>query len=129
VAELALVDTDVLIAHLRGCQAARQWLLAARERGRLEISVVTVAEIAGGLRSSERSAVWDLLATLHPQPVSEAIAQRAGQFARSFRASHPGIGLADYLIAATAESRGADLATLNVRHFPMFPGIRPPFDR
>jgi predicted nucleic acid-binding protein len=30
-----------------------------------------------------------------------------------------GFGLGDYLIAATAEVEGLDLATLNVRHFPM----------
>ena len=34
----------------------------------------------------------------------------------------------DWLIAATADIRGLSLATLNVRHFPMFEGIQPPFE-
>ena len=38
-----------------------------------------------------------------------------------------GIGLGDYLIAATTDVKGYQLATLNVRHFPMFKGLRPPF--
>ncbi len=33
----------------------------------------------------------------------------------------------DYLIAAAAESIGASLVTLNVRHFPMFPDLEPPY--
>jgi predicted nucleic acid-binding protein len=37
------------------------------------------------------------------------------------------IGLGDYLIAATALTEGLELATLNVRHYPMFPGLARPF--
>ncbi|HEX3947231.1 MAG TPA: hypothetical protein VHW47_05975 [Acidimicrobiales bacterium] len=46
---------------------------------------------------------------------------------RAYRRSHPGIGLGDYLIAATARLEGLELATLNVRHFPMFDGLAQPF--
>lgn len=52
---------------------------------------------------------------------------RDGELMRTYRRSHVGVGTADYLIAATAEVHGAELATLNVRHFPMFPDLRPPF--
>ena len=41
--------------------------------------------------------------------------------------SNSGIGLGDYLIAATADVKGYRLATLNVRHFPMLSDLRPPF--
>ena len=33
------------------------------------------------------------------------------------------------VIAATALEHGLDLATLNVRHFPMFDGLAPPYRR
>jgi len=33
----------------------------------------------------------------------------------------------DYLVAAAARSVGADLVTLNVRHFPMFEGLEPAY--
>ena len=46
---------------------------------------------------------------------------------RTHERSHQGIGLGDYLIAATAQLEGLELATLNVRHFPMFKGLTPPF--
>ncbi len=124
---MIVVDSDVLIAHLRGVHAAREWLLAARAREPLVVSVVTVAEITGGMRTSERREVWALLNAMRAAPVTDPVARRAGEFMREYRTSHSGIGLADYLIAATAQTLGAQLATLNVRHFPMFAGLRPPF--
>lgn len=123
---LFLVDTDVLVAHLRGVAAARDWLREQRRQGPLSISAVTVTELTGGMRSHERSEVWALLAALHTEPVTELIARQAGRFMREFRRSHSGIGLGDYLIAATAQERGLELATLNTKHFPMF-HLGPPF--
>lgn len=124
---MIVVDTDVLIAHLRGVEPARAWLRAARAAGPLAVSVVTVTEITGGMRTAERREVWALLSALRTEPVTEAVARRAGELMRQYRQSHSGIGLSDYLIAATAETLGAQLATLNVRHFPMVPGLRAPF--
>jgi predicted nucleic acid-binding protein len=46
---------------------------------------------------------------------------------REHRRSHQGIGLGDYLIAATTDVEGLDLATLNVHHFPMIKDLQPPF--
>ncbi len=126
---MILVDSDVLIAHMRGIEAARDWLVAARTKAAspLAASVVTATEILGGMRSPERTAVARLLATLRLQPVSEVVARRAGELMREYRRSHAAIGLGDYLVAATAEIQGLELATLNVKHFPMFEGLRPPF--
>lgn len=125
---MILVDSDVLIAHLRGLEAARTWLRHARATtGPLTVSAVTVVEITGGMRSSERREVWRLLDALHIEDVTEVVARRAGEFMRRYRPSNSGIGLGDYLIAATAEVKGLELATLNVRHFPMVKGLRAPF--
>ena len=125
---MILIDSDVLIAHLRGLDVATEWLLKTRRTsGSLSASVVSVAEISGGMRTAERREVWALISSLRIEPVDELIARTAGEFMRRHRRSHTGIGLGDYLIAATAEVRGATLATLNVRHFPMLTGLRPPF--
>lgn len=125
---MILVDSDVLIAHLRGTPTARRWLLDARSAsGPLHVSVVSVAEITGGMRAHGKRQVWRLLSSLHVEDLNEIIARRAGEFMRQFRASHTSIGLGDYLIAATADVRGFELATLNVRHFPMFDSLRAPF--
>lgn len=125
---MILVDSDVLIAHLRGVEAAHNWLRKARIAGPLAVSVVSIAGLTGGMRSTERREVWGLLSSLRAEPVTELVARRAGEFMRQYRRSHQGIGIADYLIAATAELRGQQLATLNARHFPMFADLRPPFE-
>ena len=117
---MILVDSDVLIAHLRGVGAARDWLIGARTHGPLAISVVSIAELIGGMRSVERREAWRLLASFRAEPASEIVARRAGEMMRRYRRSHTGVGLGDYLIAATADVKGLQLATLNVRHFPMF---------
>lgn len=126
---MILVDSNVLIAHLRGVPQALEWLRGARhDSRRLAISSVSVTEIAGGMRSHERREVTRLLTSVDVVTVTERIAWRAAEFARTYRRSHTGIGLGDYLIAATAAVEGLQLATLNVRHFPMFPDLEPPFE-
>jgi predicted nucleic acid-binding protein len=122
-----LVDSDVLVAHLRGFSAARDWLVDARSRIPLAISVVSIVELVGGMRWAERLEVWRLLSAFRVEPATEVVARRAGEMMRRYRHSHGGIGLGDYLIAATAEVKGFDLATLNVRHFPMFENLSAPF--
>lgn len=123
-----LVDSDVLIAHLRGIDAAREWLRKERAAGPLAISAVSVTEITGGMRSGERREVWQLLGAFRVEPVTAQAAGRAGEFMRTYRRSHNGIGIADYLIAGTADVRGLRLTTLNVRHFPMFEDLEAPFE-
>jgi predicted nucleic acid-binding protein len=124
-----LVDSDVLICNLRGVPAARDWLLAARrDSGPLAISTVTVTEVAGGMRSAERRQVSRLLASLRTFAVTDRVAWQAAEYMRLYRRSHRAIGLGDYLIAATADVEGLDLATLNVRHFPMVKGLAAPFE-
>ena len=38
-----------------------------------------------------------------------------------------GLGLAGAIVAATADAEGADLKTLNVKHYPMFKGLKPAY--
>lgn len=53
---------------------------------------------------------------------------RVAHLLRRYRRSHAGIGTVDLIIAATALELSAPLATVNVRHFPMFEGLRPPYE-
>jgi predicted nucleic acid-binding protein len=123
-----LIDSDVLIEHLRGNTDARDWLIQARRTsGPLAMSVISVTEIAGGMRSPERREVMRLLGSMQRFEVTEQVAWRAATLMREYRRSHSGIGLGDYLIAATALTEGLELATLNVRHYPMFTALKRPF--
>jgi len=90
-------------------------------------SEITRIEVLTNLSSAERRPAEHLFATIDWIAVDEDIARRAGDLGHRFRASHPGIDAADLAVAATTEHLGATCATANVKHFPMFPGLRAPY--
>jgi len=123
-----VVDTDVLIDHMRNVREATELLARVGAKGdRVVGSVLSKAELITGTRSSERHKVQSLFDRIDWVPVSESLAEDAGVLASQFRASHQGVDMTDYVIAATAIRLDADLLTRNVKHFPMFPGLKPPY--
>lgn len=92
------------------------------------MSTVIVTEVAGGMQARKTRHVTRLLASLDVFPVTAHVAWKAAELMRSYRRSHSGIRLGDYLIAATAATEGLQLATLNLRHFPMFADLKAPFE-
>jgi predicted nucleic acid-binding protein len=92
-------------------------------------SEVTRVEVLRGMRSHERRVTERFLATIRWVGVDEEVSTLAGELGRRFRRSHGAPGVADLVIAATAERHKLPLATLNVRHFPMFPGLEPAYRR
>ena len=117
-----LVDTNILIDYLR--DDARAVLLLRGFKTRPLASVVTVAELIAGAKSRvEEATIRALPGWVDLLPPDFAIADRAGQFLKHYRASH-GIDDFDAVIAATAEQHGLELATLNVKHFPMFKKLK-----
>ena len=124
---MKLFDSTVLIAHLRGTPDATALLRDAAAKSEAACSVLSRVEIEGGMRSSERADVRRLFSALHMAAVSDPVAVRAGELLRKYRSSHRAIEIVDYVIAATAELMDAEFLTLNVKHFPMFKGLRPAF--
>ena len=122
---MKLFDTDVLIEHLKGREQATNLVIRAASTGEAACSVLTRFELLAGMRAHERGQIWSLLDSMVSLDATSEVATRAGEWARTFRRSHSDISAIDYLIAATADVHGADLLTRNVRHFPMFPGLRP----
>jgi predicted nucleic acid-binding protein len=119
-----VLDTTVLIDVLRGHRAALDYVLELDDMP--FCSEVTRVEILRGLRSAERRHAERLLERIRWVTVDEPIAQAAGELGRGIR-SHASVGIADLIIAATAGQLELPLATTNVRHFPMFKGLRPPY--
>lgn len=125
--ERLLFDTDVLVDYLRGRQESASFLEARSET--FLVSAVTVAELFAGVREGqERTALNTFLSAFEVVPVTAAIARRGGLLRRDFGKSH-GAGLADALIAATAQDTGARLVTLNAKHFPMAPDHLVPYTK
>lgn len=123
-----VVDTSVLVDHLRGdARATHQLEQASTEGTDVAASVLTAIELLWGMRAPEKRSVRTLLDALTMLPVTFPIAERAGAFARQFRASHTSIDVVDYAIAATAVEHEAVLWTRNIKHFPMLDGLEPPY--
>ena len=123
-----LLDTSVLIDHLRGDSVAREALAGAAVQGhRLASSVLVKVEVLAGMRPAEERRTRRLLDTLDWIEVDDDIAERAGLLANRYLPSHPGVDPVDHVIAATAELHDAVLWTRNVKHFPMFPEREPPY--
>ncbi|MEX0753634.1 MAG: type II toxin-antitoxin system VapC family toxin [Actinomycetota bacterium] len=120
-----VLDSTVVIDVLRGSPEALEYLTSLSQVP--VCSEITRVEIIRGLRSRERGATERLFHTLRWEPVGEVVARAAGEFGREYRRSHPGISSADLLIAATASQLGLKVATTNVRRYPMFPRLRPPY--
>ena len=111
-----LVDTDVLIWHLRG------YAQATRRLDRLEsfaLSAVTYMELLQGMRDkTELAAVKKMLELRAARivPLTEVTTQQAIALMESLTLSH-GLQMGDALIAATALEHQLILLTGNVKHF------------
>jgi hypothetical protein len=125
---LIVVDTVVLIDNLRRVVAARDAVLDALDRGdRMSASVVSKVELLSGMKTNEKRITRELLASFRWVDVDDTIAEVAGSLGRRYRSSHHGIGAVDCVIAATATVTGGELWTRNLKRFPMFPKLLPPY--
>ena len=126
-AERLLIDTDVLIDYLRGQAEAVSYLESLT--GSLLVSVITLAELYAGVRAgAERTKLDEFIRAFEITLVDREVAIRGGLYRRDYMKSHQ-VGLADALIAATAEHRQAALVTLNSKHFPMLANVIVPYQK
>lgn len=117
-----LLDSDLLIWHLRGTRTAVERVVELSGRGRLGLSAIVRAEVLQGMRESESDATYRLLDACETFPVDEAVADRAAELVRTYRSRGVTLHLPDALIAATALEAKLPLYTCNARHYPM-PGL------
>ena len=117
-----LVDTDVLIWHLRGLPKATQRL---DQLSNLTISAITYLELLQGMRNqAEMIAVQKSLERRHTVrlPITPAITERAVELMHRLVLAH-GLQLGDALIAATALEHNLPLLTANTKHFAPIEGL------
>lgn len=124
-AKPVLVDTDVMVDFLRG--DPRAVALVQTHSARVILSSIIAAELYAGVRGDEELSRLDSLISLfRVVPVSIDLA-RAGGLYKQHYAKSQGVGLADAIIAATAEAENAELKTLNIKHYPMIKGLKPAY--
>ena len=106
-----LLDSAILIDHLRGVAAATRWLGKLRD-GEAVISVITRAEVLAGGSSDEWAAAFALCEQFDCLPLTGLIADRAAKLRRAHRWKLP-----DAFQAALAMDEGLRLVTRNSRDF------------
>mgnify|MGYP001562311588 CR=1 FL=1 len=120
-----LADTNILIDQLRGLPVALQFGKTLPKD--TAISAVTVSELFAGIRSAQqREKVKELVESYRILPFDADSGELAGDYLQKFRKSHS-LNISDAAIAATARIHELILITLNLKHFPMFPGLKRPY--
>jgi len=129
-----VLDSSVLIAAERAGKNPRQVIEEiAVSLGDTEatLSVVTITELAHGIERADSGArrttrerfLKELLREISVEPVTTAIAIRAGRIDGGLQAQGQRVPLADLLIGTTALELGYSVVTQNVRHFEMIPNL------
>ncbi|MBE0418408.1 MAG: type II toxin-antitoxin system VapC family toxin [Coriobacteriia bacterium] len=122
-----LLDTDVIIEYLRGRDKAIRYVESLE--GELCVSAITVAELYSGVKDSDEEAALErFLDAFEVISIDRALARLGGLCRQRYQPAH-GTGLADAIVAASAESAGAALVTFNKRHFPMSKDVVVPYTR
>jgi predicted nucleic acid-binding protein len=109
-----LIDTDVLIAHLRGNSKG---LLSAAFVNESYVSYYTVGELLQGVRNRrEMRSIEEFLQEFSIHWGSEAVHKKAIGLLKKY-ALTDGLHMSDAIIAATAQEMRVQLITLNEKHF------------
>ena len=129
-----ILASSVLITAERQGLNARQMLAAISSAiggDEIGMSVVTLIELAHGAaradtlerRAKRKQFIQELLLALPVHPITVPVALRTGQIDGENTARGIRLPLSDLLIGATALELGYTVATANIRHFQMIPGL------
>ncbi len=120
-----LLDTCIIIDYLRQNDEAVSFIHSLQTIPRL--SSLTVMELYAGIQDKrEQHAIEVMINHSLVLDVTHEIGVGSGLFLKQYRASHK-IGTIDALIAATAEIHQLQLATRNLKDFPMFKNLERPY--
>jgi len=114
-----LLDSCVLIRHLRRHQPTTELLTTLVVEGQVGMATISRMEIVQGMREHERYRTMRLLDSLICYPLGATIADLAGEYIRRYRGQGITLDKPDAIIGATAVHHGLVLVTHNPRHFPM----------
>ena len=116
-----LIDTCAIIDLLTGklSKMARDWLASNAEVGLTKTSAVVYHELLFGSNTPKtQRIIEDLLRDWTILPVDQTVASRAATIRRLSKAKGETIGMADALVAATAQLHELKIVTSDLRGFP-----------
>jgi tRNA(fMet)-specific endonuclease VapC len=129
-----MLDSTVVIAGERRGHNVRQileQLKAAHGEVEMGLSVVTIVELVHGIqragdeerRQRRQAFVDEVIRDLPVHPINVETARLAGRIEGEQAGRGITIAFEDLLIAATALQLGFAVATSNIRHFEVIPGL------
>lgn len=118
-----LLDTGLVLRHLRGQRRAVRLLSGLGKMGRLSVSAITRLEVHAGMQPDETYATNKLLSRFITYDMNRELADRAGDLIRESRDRHVSLSVPDAIIAATALIHGLALVTLNQADFEDISGL------
>ena len=130
-----ILDSSVVIAAERQHETVPQLLrriVSTAGDQRVALSAVGLTELVHSIyrasnpvqRQNHERFIGDLLADMDVVPYAKATAMLAGKIDGEQRAQGVTIPFADLLIGVTALEHGYAVATVNLRHFGLIPGLK-----
>ena len=128
-----LIDTPLLIDHLRGDPRAFDALIHPAMRGHeLWSSTLARAEVLSAMPHDEEGDTKALLSEIRWLTVTRRVADRAAWMARQDPGRHlgqdgggrrAGVSIVDYILAASTDALGARLVTSTPERYPTLAGL------
>lgn len=118
-----VVDTSILIDHLRGGNTWKEIMAESRKDIELFVPTIVIFELFSGQSTRKPSIaveIYQLLDNFKKVELDENIAKIAGEL---FRDTKNTLQVPDYIIAASALQVNAQVVTLNKKHFDQIPNI------
>ena len=114
-----LLDSDVIIWHLRGQKEVTEMLRDLQRFGLPACSALSVLEVQLGVKKGEEEKTSRFLKSLKIFDVNMEIASKAAQFIRERKSKGITLDLPDSVIAATCILHELILVTYNKKHYPI----------
>ena len=119
-----VLDSDVLIDHLRDAGPGRELVDELATSSGYLITAVTAFELALGRDYAHDPAQADALMAVPCLMLTREAAVVGGALLRELRGMGAGIDVRDAMQAGICLEAGAPLVTRNIRHFSRVPGLR-----
>ncbi|HUL30085.1 MAG TPA: type II toxin-antitoxin system VapC family toxin [Thermodesulfobacteriota bacterium] len=114
-----LLDSDVIIWHLRGREEVTNALRDLQRFGLPACSAISVLEIQLGVKKGEEEKTDRFLESLKIFDVDMETANKAAQLIRRSKVKGMTLDLPDSVIAATCILHDLTLVTYNTKHYPL----------